>query len=198
MGRRGNKYNGSVTWEKMVMVYGQYCAYCMEEPAQTIDHIIPWSHSYCDEIWNLRPCCLWCNLHAGDKYFETFEDKQEFLKNKRYGGRSNSTRTVCTTCFLPYQRPHMTTSMFECPECDPSKCKRGSQQREWESFKRVMTKAGIHIPLHDEIRILRQKQEINKRGAQMQIGEAYLSLQMGESDSTETLSDLMRWHVLAT
>jgi hypothetical protein len=177
------------------MMYGQYCSYCMEEPAQTIDHVIPWSHSYCDEIWNLRPCCLWCNLHASDKYFETFEDKQQFLRDKRRNGRSNSTRTVCTTCLLPYQRPHMTTSMFECPECDPSKCK-GSQQREWDNFKRIMTKAGINLSLHEEIRVLRQAHEINKKGAQMQLGESYMRLQLGGGESSETLSDLMRWHVL--
>jgi len=188
MKKRGIGYKSKISWYEMVSLYGRSCAYCLEEPAQSIDHIVPWSYSYCDEIWNLRPCCLWCNLHAGDKMFESFEAKQDFLRKKRMRGRSAVSRTVCTTCFLPYQRPHMTTSMFECPICDPFK-QNQAQKSEWNKFLYVMKAASIRIDFHGEVREMRRR-GIGMKTARSELGEMYIASILGDGDGSHVLFDM--------
>jgi len=185
MKKRDTAYNGKVTWERMVALYGHLCAYCREEPAVTIDHIIPWSYSYDSSLSNLCPCCLWCNLHAGDKYFSSFEDKQRFLRDKRCRGRSASSRTVCVTCFLPYQRPHMTSSMFQCPLCDPSKAT-GNQLVEWGKFEHVLETSGVRLHLHTIARKHMQKNPYC--GARQQLGELYVAAVLDDEDLAEKLN----------
>lgn len=193
MKQRNHAYNSKITWARMITFYGQNCAYCMEEPAQSIDHVIPWSYSQDNSIENLRPCCLWCNLHAGDKMFSSFEQKRAYLKDKRGKGRSAASRTVCTTCLLPYQRPHMTTSMFECPICDPSKS-RGSQHKEWKNFLPVLRQAGIRLDLHAKIRDM-TSDGMNLTRAKKELGELYIVAILGDQDGDFALEDLSFWGV---
>lgn len=185
--RRRNVKN-TYSWLQMLDIYGNYCAYCQVEAAQTIDHVIPWSYSFCDEIWNLRPCCLWCNLHAGSQVFDSFESKQDFLRKRRFAlGENFKRRTICTTCFLPYQRPIMTTSMFECPICDDNE-HTFAQKKAWKDFCNTMQLAGIDLEIHKLIREIRQSGASMDR-ARNEMGELYLEkILRGDSDDY-TLED---------
>lgn len=190
--RRNHTYSSEVSWSKLLMLYGNICAYCQEEPAQSVDHVIPYSYSEDNSLENLRPCCMWCNLHASDKFFSSFDEKQKFLISKR-SGRSAASRTVCTTCFLPYQRPHMTTSMFECPICDPTKSK-SAQIKEWSKFLDLMRSAGIKTYLHSTIRKMR-RDGMNMKEAKRELGELYMVSIFGNSNDDFVLEDLEFWHV---
>ena len=58
------------------------CAYCFS-PADTVDHIIPFSHRHDDSYNNLAACCSLCNCLAGNKVFKTFEEKKDWLLERR-------------------------------------------------------------------------------------------------------------------
>lgn len=186
--RRKTTYKSGVTWSKMIMLYGQYCAYCGQEPAQSIDHVIPWDYSYNDDIENLRPACMWCNLHAGSKMFSSFEEKQSWLRAKRTNGRGVASRTICTTCFLPYQRPHMTTSLFECPFCDPEKST-DNRRKEWNKFLFVLKSAGVRLEIHEEIRDLVKNHGMRMREARQELGELYIQAILGRENDDFVLME---------
>lgn len=195
MKKRGVSYKGQTTWAELIMLYGQNCAYCMEEPAQSVDHVLPWSYSQDSSIDNLRPCCMWCNLHASDKVFDSFHEKQNFLIDKRRRSRATKMRTVCTTCFLPFQRPHMTNSLFECPICEPSKST-GRQRRERESFLTLMRNAGIQPHLHAEIREMARAGATQAR-RKRELGELYIMSILGQDGGDFALEDLTTWRVMS-
>lgn len=175
------------TWNQLISLYGNMCAYCHREVAQSVDHVIPWSYSYDNSIDNLRPCCLWCNLTLSDKLFESFEAKQAYIRKMR-SVRDRMVQTVCTTCFLPFQRPHMTTSLFECPDCDPSKST-GIKREKWLSFKHLMQDAGIQIALHSEIRELFHD-GCSLRVLKERLAQRYIEFNLGLDLTDATVADL--------
>lgn len=76
-------YISKVTRTELTLTYGNLCFYCQQEPAQSVDHVIPFSAGGEDTIENLRPCCLWCNLTASNKIFKSIDDKITFLIEKK-------------------------------------------------------------------------------------------------------------------
>lgn len=54
------------------------CAYCAE-PTRGHDHILPRSKGGTDAPENIVPCCLLCNSLAGNKVFESFRSKKEYI-----------------------------------------------------------------------------------------------------------------------
>jgi hypothetical protein len=148
--KRNKSYKSTAIFEKLYAMYSGYCAYCGIEPATTIDHIIPVSYKENNAIENLVPCCVWCNLHAGDKMFDSLEDKRKFLLKARKDNK-RSAQVICTSCCLPYQRPHMSSRLFECPECNNDGLSK-SHLKEWRRFKLTMQGAGFILAHHDYIR----------------------------------------------
>lgn len=68
---------------------GFECRYC-GSPAECVDHVSPASYSHDSRAENLVACCVWCNLKALDKVFDSFEEKREYLRgimHKRRLGR---------------------------------------------------------------------------------------------------------------
>ena len=58
------------------------CRYC-SFPAEVMDHVIAKHHCGPTAEWNLVACCTRCNQIASSWYFETFEEKREFILKKR-------------------------------------------------------------------------------------------------------------------
>lgn len=54
-------------WKRLVDRYGSLCAYCGENSANSLEHIIPRSRGGTDRIGNLLPVCQSCNSSKGDK-----------------------------------------------------------------------------------------------------------------------------------
>lgn len=49
------------------------CAYC-RQPAETWDHVVPFSRGGSDERWNMVPACARCNSQKGDNTPEEWHD----------------------------------------------------------------------------------------------------------------------------
>lgn len=136
-------------WSELVARFGSICVYCRDEPATQIDHVIPVSYYPLHIIENLRPCCGWCNLLASDKVFETFAEKDEFLRKARQTKRNKQRRTTCSKCWLPYQNPLHVRSFFYCPECYDEEYE--TQYRytaKWRDWLRLLEEAEIDVDLH--------------------------------------------------
>jgi len=63
------KRNSLIKFRTMLMEMNKECFYCgtiLDQENIHIDHFIPWSYIYEDEIWNLVPSCSRCNLIKSD------------------------------------------------------------------------------------------------------------------------------------
>ena len=63
------KRNSLNKYKKVLLEMGSKCFYCgtsLENTQVHIDHFIPWSYIYEDEIWNLVQTCSRCNLTKSD------------------------------------------------------------------------------------------------------------------------------------
>lgn len=64
----------------------QYCEYNLRNATEFrplhIDHIKPWSASGSNKMDNLCVSCSKCNLHASDKWFQSFWEKKMFILGK--------------------------------------------------------------------------------------------------------------------
>jgi 5-methylcytosine-specific restriction endonuclease McrA len=63
------KRSSLTKFRKVLIDMNKECFYCsskLEEGDIHIDHFIPWSYIYEDEIWNLVPACSRCNLIKSD------------------------------------------------------------------------------------------------------------------------------------
>ena len=58
------------------------CYYC-GGIATVVDHIIPWNWAHNDNPDNLVASCALCNSIAGDKLFDTIEDKRKHILRAR-------------------------------------------------------------------------------------------------------------------
>lgn len=137
-------------WDSIIAIYGPTCVYCYDQPATQIDHVIPRSWKDCNHISNLRPCCSWCNLHAGSQVFDTFDEKYDFLRKERARRRHlRYKRTVCTSCLLPYQRPLHSPNMFLCAECyDDEYDKMYRKKKPWIEWLELCKTAGFLVEAH--------------------------------------------------
>ncbi|MFE4362255.1 HNH endonuclease [Kitasatospora sp. NPDC056800] len=52
-------------WLVVLTANGGECAYC-SRPAETMDHVIPFSRGGADDLRNLVPACDYCNNQKGD------------------------------------------------------------------------------------------------------------------------------------
>ena len=146
-------------WVLVTEMYGDMCAYCHNQPATQIDHVIPVSWKECNHIWNLRPACAWCNLLAGSSVFDNFDDKYEWLRAERNRKRKfRGTRTVCSCCKLPFQNPFHAPNFFLCAECyDYEYNKLYHLKRPWVEWLNLVTTAGFIVPAHRALgRIVRE------------------------------------------
>ena len=140
-------------WHTLVAIYGTTCVYCHENPATHVDHVIPVSWRLSNHISNLRPACEWCNLHASDHVFETFEDKYEWLRQERLRKRfGKHKRTVCVVCRLPYQRPLHSPNLFFCAECYDHEYGKATRLRpQWHQWLELCQRAGFIIEAHRDL-----------------------------------------------
>lgn len=58
------------------------CQYC-GDPAFEVDHIVPYTWSIHNDERNLVASCKRCNLVAGNKVFDSFEQKQKYIIERR-------------------------------------------------------------------------------------------------------------------
>lgn len=146
-------------WDLVIEIYGELCAYCHNQPATQIDHVIPVSWKECNHIYNLRPACAWCNLLAGSKVFENFDAKYEWLRAERNRKRRfKGARTVCTCCKLPFQNPLHSPNFFLCGECYEYEYQKPIRKRLlWIEWLELCTEAGFIVPAHRALaRIVRE------------------------------------------
>jgi 5-methylcytosine-specific restriction endonuclease McrA len=54
-------------WRDLCARYGNKCLACGSEGPLTVDHVIPISKGGTNDITNLQPLCLSCNLHKHEK-----------------------------------------------------------------------------------------------------------------------------------
>jgi len=59
-------------WLQLVGFFGGRCAYCRERPVAHRDHIIPVALGGSDDISNIAPSCVSCNLRKGTKSAREF------------------------------------------------------------------------------------------------------------------------------
>ena len=69
--------------KKILEKFDFTCVYCWN-PAETVEHIIPWSYDHDNREENLVAACWLCNLIASNKVFNTFSDKLAHVQNRRY------------------------------------------------------------------------------------------------------------------
>jgi protein-arginine kinase activator protein McsA len=80
--RRRSRYNYMKVYKRDKYIC-QYCGYspyyCEEFKPLHIDHILPWSVRGSNSDKNLVVACAKCNLIAGSKWFNSFEDKKAYI-----------------------------------------------------------------------------------------------------------------------
>ena len=99
------------------------CYYC-GGAATVVDHIIPWDWSHNDNPSNLIASCALCNLIAGDKLFDTIEDKRKHItrvrKNRRKAVKSGVFKcNQCGEVFVPCVNG---ATNFMCSACTKELC----------------------------------------------------------------------------
>lgn len=99
---------------------GYVCAYCIGE-AYEVDHILPWDWNHNDSEDNLVACCRDCNSIAGDKVFESRQDKYNYINSVRNGSKwqrkLNSRVSICIRCKKTYKPRVSGSTVFLCSEC---------------------------------------------------------------------------------
>lgn len=181
-------------WDVLVSIYGTSCAYCHENHATQIDHVIPVSWKLSNHIDNLRPCCEWCNLAMSDKVFATFDEKYDWLteqRRKRNIGKQK--RTVCVVCRLPYQRPLHSQNLFLCARCyDREYGKQFHIKPQWRQWLELCQRAGFIIAAHDDLAAWHQTlhgTNITVKERARQLAEFYSYYQAWEIEGIEMLRE---------
>lgn len=135
-------------WDFLTQTYGARCVYCHKNISTQIDHVIPYSYCKYHGIENLRPCCAWCNLIAGDRVFETFEAKYEFVKRERHGRKDKKTMLACGNCLLPYYSA-LSQSFIYCPRCHAKEYKKKLPNSDaWYEWLGILKASGISYEAH--------------------------------------------------
>jgi hypothetical protein len=71
------------------------CAYCFSDWASGWDHFIPVSYRVINSAWNLIPSCKRCNCIAGNRMFNSVEEKRAYI-NERLGRKGSKIFAVST------------------------------------------------------------------------------------------------------
>ena len=61
---------------------GGVCRYC-GDPAEHLDHVLPWSKGGSNSDGNLVASCMACNYFVRDRVFSSFEEKKAFILKER-------------------------------------------------------------------------------------------------------------------
>jgi hypothetical protein len=102
---------------------GDYCVYC-DYPADVIDHVIPYCYGGTDDTTNLVASCRVCNSILSGRMFDTFADKQRWIRD-HYGPDLHirweihvKRLCLCAECRRIF-RPHVdgATNVL-CPRCN--------------------------------------------------------------------------------
>lgn len=92
------------------------CFYC-GDPAECIDHIIPWDFSRDSSKGNLVASCLLCNGIAGAKIFDNLEEKREYirsqLRRQKYKNRKKDD-SHCLSCGADFVPRFQGSTLFYC------------------------------------------------------------------------------------
>jgi hypothetical protein len=102
---------------------GDYCVYC-DYPADVIDHVVPYCYGGTDDISNLVAACRVCNAILSGRMFDTFADKQRWIRN-HYGPDMRirweihtKRMSICSDCRRVF-RPHVDGATHVlCPRCN--------------------------------------------------------------------------------
>lgn len=65
----GGSYT-SEEWQELCAKYGHICLACHRKIKLTVDHVIPISRGGTNDIGNLQPLCLRCNLQKSDRILD--------------------------------------------------------------------------------------------------------------------------------
>lgn len=96
---------------------GALCSYCDQKPATDLDHISPHSYSFNQAKENLTPACRRCNLLAGSKVFDSFEEKRIYILD-RLAATMRLVEARCPNgCGPTYVRKGQND---RCPDCGES------------------------------------------------------------------------------
>lgn len=98
------------------------CRYC-GEPADEIDHIIPWAYGGGDEDENLVAACRICNGIANDKVFDDFNAKRTHILEERESRKNRAriardAKCVCVVCGNPIYTSERDATRFLCTSCN--------------------------------------------------------------------------------
>lgn len=84
--QKRSRYN----YQKVYKRDNYTCQYCLYSPYTSInffplhiDHLKPFHYGGSNKMDNLVVACAPCNLHANSKWFNTFEEKRQFILEKR-------------------------------------------------------------------------------------------------------------------
>jgi hypothetical protein len=80
------------------------CRYCNER-ADQVDHIIPYTWSIRNEDSNLVACCGRCNLVAGNKVFDSFDQKRDYILARRRQKRDQIVADAPVKTHQPEAKP---------------------------------------------------------------------------------------------
>lgn len=135
-------------WGKLVKHHGSLCFYCEQEPASSIDHIIPVSFGGKDNFDNLVPACIHCNLVASGKVFDDVWSKKQYIQNRR---KRKLTHAVCTDCLIPFRYRFHSPSLFLCPVCyDKLNNTNRRKSKKWKEWLIELNDAGFILQAHSK------------------------------------------------
>lgn len=147
--QRAYLHNYRRVWTELISIFGENCVYCHKQPSTQIDHVIPYSYIRTHMMENLRPCCAWCNLLASNKVFEGFEEKYEYLREKRYELRNRRDKALtCSQCLIPYYSA-MHNHPWLCPVCYDREYATSTRIRpSWKKWIATLSLAGFEPKAH--------------------------------------------------
>ena len=95
------------------------CAYC-DGIATVVDHVVPFSWSFCDDPDNLVACCQECNEIAYKFVFPSFTDKRMYIRTRRKGKKLDNRFKIpyCLDCGAAFKQRTKGTTVFLCRVCN--------------------------------------------------------------------------------
>jgi hypothetical protein len=120
-GRRkpGRVIGGSPQRRRAVLERDNYMCFACFGPANTIDHIVPYSYGGTDDMDNLITACETCNKIASDKVFDSLHEKREHIREAliEKARRIQLREPKCIDCGALYNPREKDSTMFLCGRC---------------------------------------------------------------------------------
>jgi len=127
----------------LISLYGNRCVYCHDNYATQIDHVVPYSYCYANDIENLRPSCAYCNILASDATFFDFEEKYNYVADMRAKSQSGRRMLLCSVCMIPYYSALHPSALF-CPVCWAKEYRKDvPAPKQWRDWLGKLSMAGI-------------------------------------------------------